>query len=86
MFLAAHTGLRKHAAYRDGCGVGPVFGALLGPQRMFHPHLFVRGGNGRDLATCRIDQESAGSAGADIDSKPEHGSHQSSTSITGGGI
>ena len=44
---AGDSGLRERAANRLTSGIPPVLGALLGPQRPLHPHIFV----GRRVST-----------------------------------
>ncbi len=80
MSAAVHAGLCESTPrMADGRGFDPVFRTLLGPQGMLHANFFVRSGYGGDLSTGAVDQEGAGSAGADVDSEPKHGSSQSST-------
>ena len=70
--LPGDAGLRQHAADGVDRGVPPVLGALLGPQRPLHAHVFVRSGAARADAAAFIHQERARPAGADIDAQPHN--------------
>ena len=73
--LPGDAGLRQHAADGGDGGVPPVLGALFGPKRALHAHLFVGSRETRADAAAFIHQEGARAAGADIDSEPHRHSH-----------
>ena len=60
----------EHAADGIDGRVPPVFGALLGPQRALHAHVFVRRGVACADSAALIHQEGARASGADIDAQP----------------
>ena len=69
------AGLGERAADGLDGGVPPVLGALLGPQRALHAHVFVRRGAARADGAALIHQQRARAAGADIDAQP-HRTHR----------
>ena len=70
--LARSAGRRKNSTNRKLCRVPPVLRTLFGPERTFHPHVFVRGGERVTHLPALVHEQRARAAGSDVNSKPVH--------------
>ena len=79
--IAARASFLEHASDRLDRGVRPIFRPLLRPQRLLHSHVFMRSGDRRDFSAARVDQQSARSARANVDSHPIHSFWQTTINL-----
>ena len=67
---SGNAGFGEHAADGLASRVPPVLGALLGPQRALHPHVFVHGRITGADDPARVHQEGPRPTRSDIDPQP----------------
>ena len=65
--ISADPGRGQDALDRLLCRLPPVLGALLGPQRLLHAHVFVRRREAGLDRSLFIHQQCACAAGSDVD-------------------
>jgi hypothetical protein len=65
-FFAAEVRSRKRLPNSNAGGAPPVFGALLGPADLRRSEGLVVFGGGRDDAAAAIEDDGAGSSGANV--------------------